>query len=201
MGLKENVEALKQELSTEEQFLESVIKAEGFFKKYKKVLIAAAVAVIAGTVLYLTMDYLRQRDLTLANEALATLQKNPADSAARKKLQDASPGLYEMFLFSEAAGKNDTAELAKIAQSSPDPVLKDLATYQNASLKEDADALSAYSEKDAALLKEVALLDEAYLLFRAGKGDEARKRLAQIPLTSQMQGIVQSFRHYMKAGE
>ncbi len=198
MGLKENVDALKQELSTEEQFLESVIKAEGFFKKYKKALIAAAVILVAGVVIYLAADYIKNRDLIQANQALAALEKNPADTKAQKLLEEKNQALYEMYLFSVAAKSGKADALTKLAQREKDPVLRDLAEYQSASLKEDVKGLDAYSQKQEALLKEVAVLDEAFLLFSEGKNDEARKRLGLIPLTSQLQGVAQSFTHYMK---
>lgn len=198
LGLKENVDALKQELSTEEQFLESVIKAEGFFKKYKTALIAALVTVVAAIVIYLAIDYIHNRDLAQSNQALAALLQNPADEKALKLLREKNEALYEVYRFSVAAGSMKAEQLAELAGKSKDPVLRDLATYQANVLKESAEGLDAYSRKQDALLKEVAILDEAYLFFSQGKNDEARKRLAQIPLTSQLQGIVQSFAHYLK---
>ncbi|WNY98242.1 hypothetical protein SUSP_000660 [Sulfurospirillum sp. 'SP'] len=36
MGLKENIKAVKEEISTEEQFLEGMIKSERFFNRNKK---------------------------------------------------------------------------------------------------------------------------------------------------------------------
>ncbi len=198
MGLKENVDALKQELSTEEQFLESVIKAEGFFKKYKKLLIAAAAILIAAILIYLSVDYIKNRDLVQANQALAALQQNPGDAKALKQLREKNEALYELFQFSVAAKSGKAEQLADLAGKSKDSVLSDLAEYQSASLKEDTKGLDSYSERQEALLREIAVLDEAFLLFNEGKNDEARKRLAMIPVTSQLQGVVQSFTHYMK---
>lgn len=198
MGLKENVEAIKNELSAEEQFLESVIKAEGFFKKYKKVLIAAAVVAVVGTITYLTVDYLKNRDLLLANQALASLEKNPDDAAARKVLQAKNPALYEMFIFHRAVESGEAAKIEAASKSVKDPVLKDMGTYQSAALNEDEKALHQYSQKQDALLRELAILDDAFLLFESGQTAEAKKRLAQIPMTSQLYTIVQSFSHYQK---
>jgi predicted negative regulator of RcsB-dependent stress response len=198
LGLKENVDALKQELSAEEQFLESVIKAEGFFKKYKKLLIAGAAILVAGIVIYLTLDYIKNRDLTLANQALATLEKNPNNPEALKMLENKNPALYELFRFHKAVESGKVAKIVVAAKESKDPVLKDLATYQGAALEADEPKLSAYTQKQDALLKELAVLDDAFLLFEAGKNEEARKRLAQIPVTSQLYAIVQRYAHYTK---
>ncbi len=198
LGLKENVEAIKQELSTEEQFLESVIKAEGFFKKYKKVLIAATVAVIVAILAYLTIDYIKNRDLQIANRALAVLQSNPSDSGALESLKSKNPHLYALFLFSQAVKSGDAAKIEEAAKGFNDPVLKDLSSFQSASLKEDEKALAAYGQKQDALLREIAILDDAFLLFQEGKSDEARTVLNQIPVTSTLYQIVQNFMHYQK---
>lgn len=198
LGLKENVEALKQELSAEEQFLESVIKAEGFFKKYKKLLIAGAAILVASILIYLTLDYIKKRDLVLANQALATLEKNPNNPEALKMLENKNPALFELFRFHEAVKSGKVVKIDLAAKQSKDPVLKDLATYQGAALKAEHKALDAYTQKQDALLKELAVLDDAFLLFEAGKNDEAKTKLAQIPVTSQLYAIVQRFAHYNK---
>ncbi len=196
--MKENVEALKQELSTEEQFLESVIKAEGFFRKYKKILITLAALLVAGVLIYLTLDYLKNRDLTQSNQALAALQKNPSDKGALERLRAKNPSLYALFQFHQVIEAGDAKKIAELSKTAHEAVLRDLAAYQSGALEENEKALSAYSRKQEALLRELALLDDAFLLFQEGRYDDAKARLAQIPLTSRLSGIVQSFSHYMK---
>jgi hypothetical protein len=198
LGLKENVEAIKQELSTEEQFLESVIKAEGFFKKYKKLLITLAVVVIVAVLAYVTIDYIKNRNLRMANQALAALQNNPQDTGALETLKNKNPELYSLFLFAQAVQSNDVNKLHEIAQSVQDPVLKDLVSFQSAALSEDEKALSSYVQKQEALLKEIAVLDDAFLLFQNGKNKEAREMLGQIAVNSPLYQIVQNYMHYQK---
>ena len=198
MGLKENVEAIKQELSTEEQFLESVIKAEGFFKKYKKLLIALGTLLVVGFLAYAAMEYIKNRDLRQANQALALLQSDPKDQAALDTLKRKNPGLYELFAFSQAVRSNDVAKLQKVEKELKDPVLKDLAAFQSAVLSQDAAGLQGYAEKQEAMLREIAVLDDAFLLFEQGKNKEAREMLNQIPVTSTLYQVVQNFMHYQK---
>ena len=196
MGLKENVDAIKQELSAEEQFLESVIKAEGFFKKYKKLLIALAVIIVTAAVVYTLYSSMKVKNLNKSNEAYITLQENPTDAEALTTLKAKNPKLYQLFLFSNDIKSNDVAKLDSLASGVSDPILKDLIAYQKASLTKEA--LSAYSLKQEALLKELAKLQEIYLLFKEGKSDEAKSLLAQIPENSPLQQWAQSFKHYLK---
>ena len=37
MAIKDDIDSIKEELNTQEQFLENIIKSERFLKKYKKV--------------------------------------------------------------------------------------------------------------------------------------------------------------------
>jgi hypothetical protein len=48
LSLKENIQAVKDELNSEEKFFENAIRTERFVKKYQKPLIAAVVALVIG---------------------------------------------------------------------------------------------------------------------------------------------------------
>jgi hypothetical protein len=196
LSLKENIEAVKKELSAEEQFLESVVKAEGFWKKYKKLVIALGVGLVLlalGSAFYKSM---KEKSLNASNEAFATLQKNPTDTEALETLKSKNPKLYELFLFSSEVKSADAEKLKALKATIKDPILKDLVSYQEASLsKKD---LSAYAVKQGSLLKELATLELVYTLFKDGKSKEAKAELAKIPETSQLHQIAQSFKHYLK---
>ena len=56
MSLKENLQAVKNSLSTEEQMIEGFIKGERFIKKYKFVFVAVVVLLVAYLVYYYTSD-------------------------------------------------------------------------------------------------------------------------------------------------
>ncbi len=198
LGLKENVEAIKKELSAEEQFLESVIKAEGFFKKYKKLLIALGVVVILAAAVYLISDFIKNRDLRISNEAFLVLQKDPSNKDALETLKSKNPKLFTLFSFSQAIKTDDPKKIEAIKDQITESLLKDLASYQSGALSEDLNSLKSYTQKQNALLKELAVLDEAFLLFEEGKGDDARAVLQKIPVTSSLYQLAQSFSHYQK---
>ncbi len=196
MGLKENMNAIKKELSTEEQFLESVIKAEGFFKKYKKLLIIVAVLVIALSLAYVFYQSTQKSNLDESNRAFVALQSDPTNKTAIETLKSKNPRLYQLFLFSSEVKSNDPVKLQSLKSQITDPILKDLLTYQEASLLEKD--LRDYSMKKDALLKDLASLESVYLLLEEGKSKEAATILAQIPANSALNEIVQSLKHYMK---
>lgn len=196
LSLKENIEAVKKELSTEEQFLESIVKAEGFWKKYKKLLIAIVVLIIVAVIGMALYNTMKERNLIASNEAYTALQHNAEDKESLETLKSKNPKLYQLFLFSNEMKSADVTKLEAMSSQISDPILKDLLSYQKASLS--GKGLSSYSIKQDALLKEFASLQEIYTLFQEGKSKEAKALLAQIPESSQLQQIAQSFKHYLK---
>jgi len=196
LSLKENIEAVKKELSAEEKFLENIVKAEGFWKKYSKPMIALAVLLIVAALAMAFYNYTKEKSLIASNEAYIALIKNPTDKDALATLKSKNPKLYQLFLFSNEIKKSDVAKLEAISSQISDPILKDLLSYQKASLS--GEGMSEYSMKQGAILKDLASLQAVYTLFKEGKSKEAKALLAQISESSQLQQIAQSFKHYLK---
>jgi hypothetical protein len=68
---------IKNELSSEEKFLESFVKTERFFKKYKKLIFALLLLlVIVGSVVFLVKTKLDEKNLYEANIALSNFLEN-----------------------------------------------------------------------------------------------------------------------------
>ena len=195
MGIKEQVEFAKEELTQDEKLLAGLIRAEKFYKRNKKAIVALTLLVVVGGVAYGLMDYMERQRLARANEAFLALQKDPADAAALQKLRQENPKLAALFAVKEAIAAGDTAALAKLT-GSKDPVVADLAAYHAAAYEKEEAKIRAYRMRTEALLKELALFDEAYLLLKAGKHDEAKKLLDGIEKESPLYGAARMLAHY-----
>ncbi len=188
MALKENIDAVKKEIGTEEQFLEGIIKSERFFKKYKKYIISVAVlAVITGST-YATMNVLKENRLQSSNEAYSKLIVNPNDTASKMILKDSNERLYNFYRFQIALEKNDVAVLEELAEYKKDPVISDLAAYQLSGLQNT----SSTSE----LLTGFIALQDGYKLLKEDKVKEAKLKFAQIDLNSPLKNISNNLEHY-----
>lgn len=185
MGLKENIDAVKKEIGTEEKFLESVIKGERFFKRYKSYVIIAVVAIIIAVSAYLIMDTMNKNRLQASNEAYAKLLNNPSDKEALQTLKEKNERLYKFFTFQQALENSDKEKLETLISYNQDPVISDLAAYQTNS-----------KEKESELLAGFEVLEEGYALLKEGKTKEAKTQFSQIPMNSPLQDIVQNLQHY-----
>jgi len=189
LALKENIEAIKQEIGTEEQFLEGIIKSERFFKKYKKRIISVAVVAVLVGGAYATINILNENRLQASNEAYNKLLKDPSDNVAKTVLKEKNERLYNFYRFQQALESNDIAVLKELAQYKEDPIISDLASYQ----------LSSNEGKSATkseLLSGFIALQEGYELLKKDKINEAKLKFAQIDLNSPLKNVSNNLEHY-----
>ncbi|MCF6173787.1 MAG: hypothetical protein L3J44_08425 [Campylobacteraceae bacterium] len=189
MSLKENIDSIKQEIGAEEQFLESVIKTERFYKKYKKQVLAGLTILIIAAIGYTSVNYIKQRNLRLSNIAYEALLKSPNNAEALSTLKEKNPSLYQAYMFRIAVNKKDSAKLAELAKDKNYKFLADLSQYQLAQIKNTKVVRSE-------LLKGFALLEEGYDLLRDGKKQQALLKFAQIDENSPLYKIVKNLEHY-----
>jgi len=188
LALKENIEAIKKEIGTEEQFLEGIIKSERFLKRYKKyVIITAAILVVAGGT-YATMNVLKENRLESSNMAYSQLLKDPKDMASIKILKESNERLYNFYRFQIALEKNDKVVLKELAAYTKDPLISDLASYQLAGIEN--------TDTNSVLLKGFIALQDGYKLLKEDKISEAKMKFAQIELNSPLKNIAKNLEHY-----
>lgn len=195
MSLKENVDFIKEELSSEEKMFEKAVVTERFLKKYKKSIIAllSLVVIIAlGNMAYKAKERSRIEE---ANKQLALLTENPSDKQAEEKLKELSPKLYAAWSFSHAVNTNDTKKLQQL-QNSDFFVINDLSAYEAAARTADLKSLDAYSLRQQAIYKDLALVDEAVIHMNRNEIAQSKEKLAMIGENSPLKGVASILNHY-----
>lgn len=193
LGTKENIEYIKEELTSDEKLLGELIRAERFFKKYKKPLMSAMAVVVVAIIGYGVYEWKRSQDLAAANKAYMQLLTTPSKEV-EKLLAAKNPKLYELYLYQQAVHKKDKATLAKLAAST-DPIISDMAKYHLAVLQGELHKIHNLTLSDN-ILRDMAILDEVFLLDKKGEVQKARKHLERIGKESQAYAIAQLLRHY-----
>jgi len=186
---------VKEELNQEEKMFENAVKTERFIKKYKSPLIGAVVAIVVvlvGNSLYQANIENKMLD---SNAAYMTLLASPTDSAAMKRLKENNAPLYDAWKLQVATADGDEKTLQELS-ASKNQTVADLASYEVAAMKKDAVALNTYAQNKDAILKDMALLDEAVLLMQAGKTEEAHARLNAIDEKSSVKKTAMMLQHY-----
>lgn len=195
MSLKENMQALKEELNSEEKFFESAVRTERFVKKYQKPMIASVVVLLLALGSSIGYQSYQESKNDRANEALNTLLSNPTDQSAMKALADNSSSLYELYTLSKALREKD-ANTLKTLQSASSPEVSDIATYESAVLANNANALEAYSKKQGSLYQELAIIELAVLRIQKGDSKAANASLGLIKEDSAIYPLAQMLSHY-----
>lgn len=190
MSIKENVDYVKIGLSSEEKFLESFVKSERFFKKYKTLIFAFVIIIIVGIIGFFIKENLAQSNKLKANIAFNQVLENSNNAQALATLKDKNPQLYDIALYLQAKKE------AKVAQISV-PLLKELSKYQTALANKNISELDNLSMQNDFLLKEFAIFNKALLLTNEGKFNEAKTTLALIPQTSKAFELAKLLNHYL----
>ena len=190
MSIKENVDYVKTGLSSEEKFLESFVKSERFFKKYKTLIFAFVIIIIVGIIGFFIKENLAQSNKLKANIAFNQVLENSNNAQALATLKDKNPQLYDIALYLQAKKE------AKVAQISV-PLLKELSKYQTALANKNISELDNLSMQNDFLLKEFAIFNKALLLTNEGKFNEAKTTLALIPETSKAFELAKLLNHYL----
>ena len=190
MSIKENVDYVKEELNSQEKFLESFVKGERFYKKYRTLIFASIAIIVIGAIGLVIKKNVDESNKLEANLAFNKVLQNSNDKEALELLKNKNEKLYEVALFLQGKNENKAVDINI-------PVLKELAEYQVALSNKNVDELSNLSMQGDFLLKEFAIFNKALILTKEGKFEEARTALQQITETSKASELANLLKHYL----
>ncbi|EAL2800694.1 hypothetical protein A0V26_04295 [Campylobacter jejuni] len=187
MGLKDNLKAVKNELNTEERFIENFIKGERFIRKYKFYISAVVIILVvwfAGNFIISKINDYKTKE---ANEIYANLIQDPSNKNLLEQLKNKNTNLYTIFLLKENINDlNNTAFQNELKQ-----------IYNNAQTNTLLKNIIALSLGDKSIfLKNYDKLLEAYKLLEQNKIEEANVLLSRIKENSSLNQIAKNLKHY-----
>ncbi|EAJ1636671.1 hypothetical protein CFB96_06795 [Campylobacter jejuni] len=187
MGLKDNLKAVKNELNTEEQFIENFIKVERFIRKYKFYISAVVIILVAWFAGNFIISKINNYKTKEANEIYANLIQDPSNKNLLEQLKNKNTNLYTIFLLKENINDlNNTAFQNELKQ-----------IYNNAQTNTLLKNIIALSLGDKSIfLKNYDKLLEAYKLLEQNKIEEANVLLSQIKENSSLNQIAKNLKHY-----
>ncbi|EAH7379873.1 hypothetical protein ACPSQE_000924 [Campylobacter jejuni] len=187
MGLKDNLKAVKNELNTEEQFIENFIKGERFIRKYKFYISAVVIILVAWFAGNFIISKINDYKTKEANEIYANLIQDPSNKNLLEQLKNKNTNLYTIFLLKENINNlNNTAFQNELKQ-----------IYNNAQTNTLLKNIIALSLGDKSIfLKNYDKLLEAYKLLEQNKIEEANVLLSQIKENSSLNQIAKNLKHY-----
>jgi hypothetical protein len=181
LALKENIEALKSELNTQEELLKNIIQGERFFKRHKRSIVAVTVIVVILLIGYGINGALSKSNLKASNEAYKTLLVFPTNEQALNTLKNKNKPLYRAFVFQEASKNGDNTALQTLIDEDSTDVIGQLAAY----------ILGQNSE----VMSDFAALQSGYELLKAGKTDEANLKFITIT-SGALSELAKGLEHY-----
>ncbi|OSQ24242.1 hypothetical protein CCON61_05345 [Campylobacter concisus] len=183
MAIKEDLTQIKQEIGAQEQFLESMIKGERFFRKYKKFMIIAIIVAVIAIIGFYSNKIINDNRIEDANLAYSKLILNPNDANALSILKEKEPNLYALFSLQQKLDKNETNGISELANLKVNPIVKDIILSQNGNANNQ-------------ILSEYSTLLKGFELLKQNKIKEANDEFNKISLDSQLQTLVKNLKHY-----
>lgn len=190
MSMKENVDFVKEELNSEEKFLEGTVKVERFYKKYKALIIGLVTILVVALIAFGVSNYLNEKNAIASNIAFDKVIADPTDKEALNTLKESNNKLYEVALYLQAKkdGKYPETNI---------PYLKELTEYQKALTSSDVSKLNTLSMQNDFLLKEFAIFNKALILVNEGKYKEAKIALNLIQKSSKASELSTLLQHHL----
>jgi hypothetical protein len=145
MSLKEKIEFIKSELTLQEKFLESFLKLESFFRKWKYAVLLVVIFAIAfainsymgdvqkekdNEVFYSLMtDFDEKSELKQNNIKLYSIAKYANKKIENKNELDTVPYLQQVYVLEDIIAKNNIDDLDLFIQNSKNNILTDYAIF------------------------------------------------------------------------
>jgi hypothetical protein len=186
MSLKEDINYIKEEISTEENFMEKFFKTEQFYKKYKNIIIGGISVFIIAIVGFYISSYMTEQNKIEANKAFNVLMEDPKNEKAIAILRERNPKLLEVVNFT----KNDTTNTDM-------EFLKELSLYSVAMKENNIDKISLVSQNQNFLLKDFAVFNKALIQTQNQKYLDAKETLKQISESSDITALSKMLAHFL----
>jgi hypothetical protein len=191
MSIKENANYVKNELSSDEKLLESVLKFETLYKKHKIKIWAILAAVVLFFISVAASQAWRDHKNEKANEALLQLAANPDNKEALAELEKNNQSLYELYSYQIASQKNDIKKLEELSKSQ-NQMIADLSGYAVGSLNQ--------KPKDSVYYQDLVTIEKAYEAISKKDFAKAKELLDTIDEKSPMHSVAKLYKHYTISG-
>ncbi|OCS28118.1 hypothetical protein CFV33872_03870 [Campylobacter fetus subsp. venerealis CCUG 33872] len=183
MAIKDDLNYIKTEISSQEQFFRKCDKKRKIHKKNKKIIIAIVAVAVAALIAYAVLDQIKSSNITESNQAYAALLSNPNDKEAKQTLMQKNPSLFALYAIKTAYDSNNTEILDEATNLTIDPLLKQI--LQNAKGESGDGLLSTYNS-----------LVKGYELLAENKLSEAKIEFSKIPSNSPLEPVAKNLEHY-----
>jgi len=188
MSLKENMDYIKQEISSEEKFFENFFKLEKFWKKYKLIIIVLIVSIIGYFAFTSISTYITEQNNIKANIAYNKLINNPKDKESISILKEKNKTLLDLAIYKNT--KDNTLNNDII-------YLKQIALFNKAIKNNDIKAINSLIMDQDFILRDYAIFNKALILSNNKQYKKAKEALSLINDNSNVKALSNLLAHYL----
>lgn len=191
MGIKNNLNYIKDEFSSDEKLIQNAFRLELLYKRYKYYIWAILGVIIFLGVGFFIKDIIVENNANKSSAIFSKLAENPSDTNLKNELKNTNEKLYRLFLLQEALNAGNLADLKELGAKND--LIGYIANYHYGSFERDTGVLNKI---DKYALGDLARVETAYILMMDNKISEAKNILQKISQDSQLTPIAQSLLHF-----
>lgn len=192
MSVKSNLKQIQEEFKNDEKMLENAFKLERFYRKYKYYIFIAIAFLVLWFGYSQFASYQDEKQAQKTTIIYDKLLKDPQNQALLDSLKKNSSDLFDIYEYAQALKEGNKENLERL-KSSQNSMIKILADYQFASFSQNLEDLE---KNHTTPMRDLAILQEAYLLQKKGKVLESRALLDQIQINSSVYLMANLLKHY-----
>lgn len=189
MSVKNNFQAIKEEISNDEKMLEGVFRIESFIRKYKFIFVVLGICFLIWLGYIWSKDYFKEQNAIASTQLMEEIQKDFSNTQAWNDLQEKNYALYEILSFSQAIKQSDSKKLEELSKSK-NLFIAHYASYEVSTLNKNF-ALNNYGSFNS-----LALLQEGFLASQEKNRSLALKKFSEIQSDSDLKDFANRIGHY-----
>jgi hypothetical protein len=183
LSIKDDIHNIEEKLSSEDKIFEGSVKLERLFKRYKKLILMIAVALIGLLVTSQVMNYVENNRINNLN----TLYSKAIDENSIKNLEKESKNLAIIAKFNLNKNSEEVA-------NSNLTFISTLAKYEIAIQKQNDINLEDISFQKDNLVKDFSKLNQAIILYKNGNFKKSKLVLDSIQ-SQELENLINILKH------
>lgn len=178
----DNLEYIKEGLSTQEQILGQAIAGERFARKHKGKIIGIVVLAVLAIIYFSVAHFVEQNTIKSNNALYTKLLANPADASLQNELEKANINLFALFALQQTKEGNNTALIDRALSGIKDENLRQI--------------LLASKGENVSLMGDYETLIAGFKELKNTKFEAAKLEFSKIPENSNLKEISKNLEHY-----
>ena len=197
MSFKENINFIKEQIITNDTFMEKFIQIEKFYIKNKKILMLIILILTVTITSLLINNYINNNNIEKSNTLFNKFLNDNNNKTILSELKNKSYPLYQIAKYIKLKDNNSKDNSLQDNSSVDIKFLNEILDYKKAIKEQNIKELTKLSLNSDFLLKDLLIFNKALILAKNKKYSKSQSTLKLISSQSQVNEFKLLLKHYL----